>query len=144
MVFSRNPGEDQQHDREEFPIMHEHVRLSDVNEGGGDYPPPAHRHSRIADVPTGTSVSIEIPELISLLASQITHKIIDELREKDIIPLVSRITELELTMAKPSPTAKIVFRWQSALNALWQVGVALYAIIHIAEFLSRHGIKIIP
>lgn len=49
------------------------------------------------------TVAIPMKELISLMAKEVAQQVADELREKDINPLRSRLSLVELRMAAPIP-----------------------------------------
>lgn len=85
-----------------------------------------HRETTLSDASQPT-VHIELKELISLMASEVARKVTDELNEKQIAPLAQRVANLELMMARPSPSSATITRWKGAFDALWKLGVIIFA-----------------
>ena len=84
----------------------------------------------------GTLVSLDMKDLITLMASEISRKVVDELREGEIDPLKKELADLKNKFAAPSPNTIAMARLSGGFEALWKLGVVTLAALEAWHFLK--------
>ena len=76
---------------------------------------------------TGTSVTMDMKDLIELMATEVARNVVDQLREEQITPLAGRVSELEKRQQG---------QW-GAYEGIWKLGVILMALAEMYHYFVK-------
>lgn len=82
---------------------------------------------------TASTVTIELKELIAIVATEVASKIVSDLRENDIKPLASRVTTVE----KNNNKEKQEFgHFKGMFEGAWKLAIIIVAVLEAYHYLK--------
>lgn len=80
----------------------------------------------------GPTVAVSMGDLITMMSKEVALKVAEELRDKEIIPLTTRMSAIELKMATPDPEVRkheaMLARARGAFDGIWKL-IAVAALL---------------